>query len=201
MVVLESGGRCALYFSASPVRHKVPSNQRLTPEHIFPSSIVHFLSLLSPCLDYSCCNQLLYLAPDYRILHVVLQRTRLLLRLLQNLLHNGVAHDPLYPSSQPHRSTIGFHHVPQSRDPASLAAASPLRSPPPVACTAPSSPSVSAPRSPVCAYSPRPHPEPVHALSVIDTAHPFWLSPPAPPASPSCTPSSRTRYGSSADTP
>jgi hypothetical protein len=50
---------------------------------------------LSPGPDNTSVDQFLNFLPDYRVLHVILKRCRVALRLLQDLLHNRIVHDAL----------------------------------------------------------------------------------------------------------
>jgi hypothetical protein len=64
----------------------------------------------SPRLDNTSVDELHNLVPHRRVLHVILHRLRIGLRLLQNTLHNRIAHDFLSsPTTQtvstPQRST------------------------------------------------------------------------------------------------
>jgi hypothetical protein len=65
----------------------------------------------SPRLDNTSIDELHDLVPHRRVLHVILQRLRIGLRLLQNTLHNRIGHDFLSssqtvstPSAQRHRT-------------------------------------------------------------------------------------------------
>lgn len=60
---------------------------------------------VSPGPDNASVSQFLNFLSDHRVLHMILKRRRVILRLLQNLLHNRIVHDTL---TQRERSMTGF---------------------------------------------------------------------------------------------
>lgn len=68
-----------------------------SPVQIRSSSSRLHACLISPRPDNTCIYELHNLIPHCRVLHVVLQRLRVGLRLLQDALHHRIGHDSLSP--------------------------------------------------------------------------------------------------------